>query len=168
MAAYVRHGASLEYACELGFVGATVGLVFIDYHHRILPNVVTLPGILTGLALAGPRQTMTFFESLAGVAVGAGLLFVVAEVYFRVRHIEGLGMGDVKMMGMVGAFIGWKAAILTLFIGSLLGSVVGVLMMATKGKDLKTALPFGTFLGVAAVMSLFAGPLLVDWYTGLF
>jgi leader peptidase (prepilin peptidase)/N-methyltransferase len=88
----------------------------------------------------------------------------VAEVYLRVRKIEGLGMGDVKMMAMVGAFLGWKGVLLTLFAGSLLGSLVGLALMAARGKDLKTALPFGSFLGIAATATLFLGPPLIDWY----
>jgi leader peptidase (prepilin peptidase)/N-methyltransferase len=168
LAAFLRHGIGLEYICELGFVAAMVALVFIDYDHRILPNVITLPGAVLGLLLAWPRETITLKESVIGALLGAGLLVLVAEVYLRVRKIEGLGMGDVKMMGMIGAFLGWKGVLLTLFLGSLLGTLVGLLVMAVQGKGLKTALPFGTFLGVASVATLFAGPPLLDWYTSLF
>jgi leader peptidase (prepilin peptidase)/N-methyltransferase len=168
LAAYLRHSIGLEYICELGFVAAMVALVFIDYDHRILPNVITLPGAVLGLLLAWPRETITVKESVIGALLGAGLLFLVAEVYQRVRKIEGLGMGDVKMMGMIGAILGWKGVLLTLFLGSLLGTLVGLLVMAVQGKGLKTALPFGTFLGVATVATLFVGPPLLDWYTSLF
>jgi len=166
--AYLRHGFGVEYGVEFAFVAAMLALVFIDYDHRILPNVITLPGTLIGLLLAPIREPITVTQALAGAALGAGLLYGVAEVYFRVRKIEGLGMGDVKMMAMVGAFVGWKGVLLTIFFGSLLGSLVGVALMATRGKDLKTALPFGTFLGVAAVGTLYAGPPLIDWYFNLF
>ena len=84
------------------------------------------------------------------------------------RKIEGLGMGDVKMMGMVGAFVGWKAVLLILFLGSFLGTLVGLVLMATQGKGLKTALPFGTFLGTAAVVEVFVGSPLLDWYSSFF
>ena len=166
--AYLRHGLSLELFCEVGFVVAMVALVFIDYDHRILPNGITLPGTAAGLLLAWPRETITVTEALLGTVLGAGLLFLVAEVYFRVRNIEGLGMGDVKMMGMVGAFLGWKGVLLTLFMGSFVGSIIGLGLMVTRGKNLKTALPFGTFLGLAAVATLYVGPYLVDWYSGFF
>jgi leader peptidase (prepilin peptidase)/N-methyltransferase len=168
LAAYLRHGVGLEYILEFGFVAAMVALVFIDYDHRILPNVITLPGAVLGIALAWPREIITVKDSVLGALLGAGLLLLVAEVYLRIRKIEGLGMGDVKMMGMIGAFLGWKGVLLTLFLGSLLGTLVGLLVMAVKRKGLKTALPFGTFLGVATVVTLFAGPPLLDWYTGLF
>jgi len=168
LVAYLRHGYGVEYGVEFAFVAAMIALVVIDYDHRILPNVITIPGTLIGLLLAPIREPITVTQALAGAALGAGLLYGVAEVYFRVRKVEGLGMGDVKMMAMVGAFLGWKGALLTIFVGSLLGSLVGVALMATRGKDLKTALPFGTFLGVAAVGALFAGPRLIDWYFNLF
>jgi leader peptidase (prepilin peptidase)/N-methyltransferase len=168
LAAYFRQGLGLEYLCELGFVAAMVALVFIDYDHRVLPNAITVPGAVLGLLLAWPRETVTVKDSLVGALLGAGLLFLVAEVYLRVRKIEGLGMGDVKMMGMVGAFLGWKGVLLTLFLGSLLGTLVGLIVMAHQRKGLKTALPFGTFLGITAVAAQFVGPPLIDWYTGLF
>jgi leader peptidase (prepilin peptidase)/N-methyltransferase len=145
-----------------------VALVFIDYDHRVLPNVITLPATVVGLLVAYPRVTITLTEALLGAALGAGLLYLVAEVYFRIRNIEGLGMGDVKMMGMVGAFLGWKGVLLTLFMGSLVGSIIGLGLMAARGKDLKTALPFGTFLGIAAIVTIYVGPYLVDWYSGFF
>jgi leader peptidase (prepilin peptidase)/N-methyltransferase len=77
-------------------------------------------------------------------------------------------MGDVKMMGMVGAFLGWKGVLLTLFMGSFVGSIIGLGLMAARGKDLKTALPFGTFLGIAAIVTVYVGPFLMDWYSGFF
>ena len=105
--------------------------------------------------------------ALAGLALGAGLLFLVAEVYFRLRNLEGLGMGDVKMMAMVGAFLGWKSALLTVLVGSFLGSLVGLGVMVVRGRSLRTSLPFGTFLGAGATFSLFAGAPLIDWYEAL-
>ncbi len=88
-------------------------LFVIDLQHKILPNVITLPGIVVGFLLsevAGPG----WLASLIGIAVGAGSLFAIAEIYYRVRHEEGLGMGDVKMLGMIGAFLGWKLVLVTL------------------------------------------------------
>jgi len=168
LAGYFRQGFSLEYVIELGFAAAMLVLIFIDYDHRILPNIITIPGTFIGLLLAFFRQPITLTEALLGAVLGAGLLLAVAEVYFRLRKTEGLGMGDVKMMAMVGAFLGWKGVLLTLFAGSLLGSLVGLALMATQGKDLKTALPFGTFLGMAATATLFVGSPLIDWYFNLF
>ncbi len=168
LAAFARQGFALEYGVEFAFIAAMLALVFIDYDHRILPNVITLPGTVIGLLLAWPRPGITLVASVSGAALGAGLLYLVAEVYFRVRKIEGMGIGDVKMMAMVGAFLGWKGVLLTLFLGSFVGSLVGLALMMVQGKDLKTELPFGTFLGVAAAATLFAGPFIIEWYSGLF
>ena len=168
LAAFARHGLALEYGIEVAFVAAMLALVFIDFDHRILPNVITLAGTAVGLLLAWPRPSITLGASVAGAALGAGLLFMVAEVYFRVRKIEGMGMGDVKMMAMVGAFLGWKGVLLTLFLGSLVGSLVGLILMMARGKDLKAELPFGTFLGAAAAATLFAGPFIIEWYSSFF
>ncbi len=168
LVAYHLHGFSIEYGVQFAFVAAMVALVFIDYDHRILPNVITIPGAILGLLLAFVRDPITPTEALIGAVLGAGLLFGVAEVYYRLRKVEGLGMGDVKMMAMVGAFLGWKGVLLTLLVGSFLGSLVGLALMATRGKSLKTALPFGTFLGMAATATLFVGSPLIDWYFNLF
>lgn len=168
LASFVRHGPSLEYLVELAFVAAMIALVFIDFDHQILPNRITLPGAALGLALSGPRESIAFSDALLGAALGAGLLFLVSEVYFRLRKVEGLGFGDVKMMGMVGAFLGWRGVLLTLFLGSLSGSVIGVALLAREGGTLRTKLPFGTFLGLGAVFTVYAGGPLIAWYSGLF
>jgi len=166
--AFLRHGVSLEYAAELAFVAAMVALIFIDFDHQILPNSITLPGALIGLALAAPRPGITFRDALLGAILGAGMLFLVAEVYLRLRKVEGLGMGDVKMMGMVGAFVGFQGVLLTLFLGSLSGTLVGLVVMASSKADLRTKLPFGTFLGMGAIATVYFGERLIGWYTSLY
>lgn len=168
LVSFLRHGASLEYLAELLFVAAMLALVFIDYDHQILPNAITLPGTAIALALSGPRESLSFMDALLGATVGAGLLFLVSEAYFRVRKIEGLGFGDVKMMGMVGAFLGWKGVLLTLFLGSLSGTLAGIFVLAARGGDMRTKLPFGTFLGLSAIATVYLGPPFISWYSGLF
>ena len=166
--AFVRHGAGLPAAAELAFVAAMVALIFIDFDHQILPNSITLPGTVVGLALSGPRPEISFVDAVLGAFLGAGLLFLVAEIYFRLRKLEGLGMGDVKMMAMVGAYLGWKGVLLTLFLGSLSGSLIGLMVMAQRRGGLKTKLPFGTFLGIGAITTVYFGEPLMNWYSGLF
>ncbi len=168
MMSFLRHGPSLEFAVEFSFVAAMIALVFIDYDHQILPDSITLSGTVLGLALAGPRESLTFLEALAGGALGAGLLFFVSEAYYRIKHVEGMGMGDVKMMGMVGTFVGYKGVLLTIFLGSLVGSLVGIFLILRSGGDMRTKLPFGTFLGMGAVATLFVGRAAIRWYSGLF
>ena len=96
------------------------------------------------------------------------MLYAVAEAYYRVRHEEGLGMGDVKMLSMVGAFLGWKLALVTLTLASVGGSAVGVALIATRRGNMKYALPFGTFLALGAAVAATIGSRALDWYLGLF
>jgi leader peptidase (prepilin peptidase)/N-methyltransferase len=107
-------------------------------------------------------------DSLIGIVIGGGVLFAIAEAYYRVRKQEGLGMGDVKLLGMIGAFLGWKLVLLTLVLASFAGSVIGVAMIATGRGGMKYALPFGTFLAVGALVAAIWGTPLVDWYLGFY
>lgn len=149
------------------FVLALLAVVFIDYDHRIIPDAITLPGILIGLLWAlGGAPSLT--RSLLGVVAGGGGLLLVAVVYRLVTGREGLGMGDVKLMAMVGAFLGWEGALGTILCGSFVGSLVGVGLMIGGRGGRQTALPFGTFLAPAAWIVLFAGKSLWESYLRLF
>jgi leader peptidase (prepilin peptidase)/N-methyltransferase len=169
------------------FLCAIIVLVFTDYHHQILPNVLTLPGVIAGILLS-PLQSVDYYRdtlsyslagllsstgeeillpwagSMLGALIGGGILYLVATVYKVVRRRQGLGMGDVKMMAMVGAFMGWRLALVTIFLGSFLGSIVGICLVLFGGRTLQTKLAFGTFLGRAAVLALFYGIELLQWY----
>jgi len=161
------YGPSLLLASQLVFGCALIVLFAIDLEHHLLPNVITLPGIAVGLAFSvvtGPG----WVASVLGALLGGGSLWLIAEVYYRVRHEEGLGMGDVKMLAMIGAFIGWKLTLVTLMMASIAGSVVGILLIAARRGDMKYALPFGTFLAMGAALAATVGPGLLDWYLGLY
>ena len=151
---------------RLVFGCALIVLFAIDLEHHILPNVITVPGIVVGFAFSFVTEP-GWLASLIGIVVGGGVLWAVAEAYFRLRHEEGLGMGDVKMLAMIGAFVGWKLTLVTLMLGSVSGSIIGLYLMATDRGDLKYALPFGTFLAVGAAAAATVGPSLLAWYTGL-
>ena len=168
LAGYVWYGPGPLLIVRLAFAWAMIALFAIDLEHQILPNVITLPGIVVGVLAnvlgAGPG----WVNSLIGVAVGAGSLWLIAEIYYRVRHEEGLGMGDVKMLGMIGAFLGWKLVLITLVMSSFLGSIVGVFVLIAKKESLKYALPFGTFLAIGALIAAVAGDAILNWYLGYF
>ena len=167
LAGYVWYGPTPLLIVRLVFAWAMIALFVIDLQHKILPNVITLPGIVVGVlanALAGPG----WVASLIGAALGAGILFAIAEVYYRVRHEEGLGMGDVKMLGMIGAFLGWKLVLVTLVLSSFLGSIVGIGVLIAKKESLKYALPFGTFLAAGALVAAVGGDAILHWYLGLY
>jgi leader peptidase (prepilin peptidase) / N-methyltransferase len=148
---------------RLIFGCALIVLFAIDLEFQLLPNVITLPGIVVGFMLSFITEP-GWQASLAGIAVGGGVLFVIAEAYYRVRHEEGLGMGDVKMLAMIGAFVGWKLTLLTLMFSSFAGTIVGLALIAARRGTMKYALPFGTFLAIGAAVSATAGPTLLDWY----
>jgi leader peptidase (prepilin peptidase)/N-methyltransferase len=149
-------------AARLLFGCALIVLFVIDLDHHILPNVITVPGILVGfgLSLAGPPG---WRSSLIGIALGGGIPFAIAWTYEKVRGHEGLGMGDVKMLAMIGAFLGWPLMLLSLVLASFTGSIVGVGFIAA-GKGARYALPFGTFLAIGALVAVVAGDAIVAWY----
>jgi leader peptidase (prepilin peptidase) / N-methyltransferase len=170
------------------FSALMIVLVFTDLRERILPDVVNYAGFALGLALSfatksmdgtamwvanrifdfpPPAPVISFVDALLGAALGSGLLWLVSEAYFRLRGREGMGMGDVKMMLLVGAFLGAKRTLLTIFAGSLLGSILGLAFMAAHRKDSNYELPFGTFLGMAALLVVFFGTPFVSWYQSI-
>lgn len=159
--------AGPQLVARLLFVCALIVLFGIDLEHQILPNSITLPGIVIGVlfSLTGPPG---WRASLLGVLLGGGVLYAIAWGYYAVRREEGLGMGDVKMLGMIGAFLGWQAVLLTLVLASLSGAVIGVAMIAFQRGSMKYALPFGTFLAIGAVVAMLAGQPIIDWYAGFY
>jgi leader peptidase (prepilin peptidase)/N-methyltransferase len=154
-------------AVRLLFSALMIVLFVIDLQHRVLPNVITLPGVIAGL-VASAFFAPGWMASLVGVLVGGGLLWVVGEAYFLVRGEEGMGMGDVKMLAMIGAFLGWKFMLVTLLIASLTGSVFGGAMMLFNRGGLKYALPLGSFLAAGALVVTHAGQPLLDWYLSFY
>ena len=162
-AAYSWYGPTPLGIVRTLFGCALVVLFVIDLQHRILPNVITVPGTLIGLVLS-LFLPPGWVSSLIGVAVGGGMLFGIAETYYRIRGIQGLGMGDVKMLAMIGAFLGWQLALVTLILASFGGALLGVALIVTKRGGMQAALPFGTFLAVAAAIAAVAGDRLVTWY----
>jgi leader peptidase (prepilin peptidase)/N-methyltransferase len=173
------------------FLSAILVLIFTDYHHQILPNVITLPGAAAGFLLsplqaesllrdindllagnlavsvypANAEAVLPWISSALGALIGGGTLYLVGLGYRLFRKRQGLGEGDMKMMAMVGSFLGWRLALLIIFAGSFLGSIVGLLLILFGGKTLQTKLAFGTFLGVASIILLFCGNTFLHWYT---
>jgi leader peptidase (prepilin peptidase)/N-methyltransferase len=141
-------------------------LFAIDLEHHLLPNSITLPGTVVGLLFSFFTEP-GWKSSVAGAAIGGGVLFLIAEAYYRVRREEGLGMGDVKMLAMIGAFMGWQLTLVTLMMASLAGSVVGVVVIATRRGGMRYALPFGSFLALGAGIATAVGPSVLAWYRGL-
>jgi len=160
----IKFGPSLSYLFYFAFVAALIVITVIDLYHQIIPDAISLPGIGVGLLASLLIPQITLFNSLIGILLGGGSLFIVATFYQWLFKREGMGGGDVKLLAMIGAFLGWKAVLLTILLSSLIGSVTGILMMVVKGKDFKYAIPFGPFLSLGAVISLFYGEEIVRWY----
>ncbi len=160
----MRFGVSLSFLFYFAFIAALIVVTVIDLYHQIIPDVISLPGIGVGLLASLLIPEITFWNSLFGVLLGGGSLFLVATLYQWIFKREGMGGGDVKLLAMVGAFLGWKAVILTILLSSLIGSIAGIVVMVLKGKDFKYAIPFGPFLSLGAVISLFYGENLIRWY----
>ena len=152
---------------RLLFACAMIVLFVIDLEHRILPDLITLPGIVLGFVFS-LFMPPGWLHSLIGIALGGGSLWLIAEIYYRVRHEEGMGFGDVKMLAMIGAFLGWKLTLLTLVLSSFIGSFVGIGMIVLKRGDMKYALPFGTFLAVGALIAATVGDQIVSWYASFY
>lgn len=148
------------------FVSILVALFVIDLEHQILPNTITLPGIVAGVMFStfAPPGEM---DAIIGALLGGGVLYAIATGYYVWRRHEGMGMGDVKMLAMIGAFLGWPSVLITLVIASFSGTGVGLAMMATNRGGMKYALPFGTFLAVGALVAMFAADPLIRWYLGV-
>jgi leader peptidase (prepilin peptidase) / N-methyltransferase len=187
-ACFYAFGPTIEAAKWAIFSALMIVLVFTDLRERILPDVVNYSGFAAGLLLSlvtkpsdgsalwianrvfdfpPPTPVISLADALLGAAFGSGLLWLVAELYFRMRGREGMGMGDVKMMLMAGAFLGLKRTLLTILVGSVLGSILGMAFMVARRKGSEYELPFGSFLGMAAVLVMFFGTPLVNWYLSL-
>jgi leader peptidase (prepilin peptidase)/N-methyltransferase len=163
---YLVYGVQPLLFVRIAFACAMIVLFAIDYRHRILPDAITLPGILMGFGASlllppGP------VASLMGLVAGGGSLFLINEAYFRIRGHDGLGMGDVKMLAMIGAFLGWKLMVVTLFLGSFSGSLLGLALITFRRGSMQSALPFGTFLALGALAASVAGDRLIEWYASI-
>ena len=167
VAIVTRYGFVWETLVLYGLVAALLVITFIDIDHKIIPNVISYPGIIIGFAFSLFSRFITYKESLLGITLGAGILLLVASGYYFFTKKEGMGGGDVKLLAMIGAFLGWKAVIFTIFVGSAVGTVLGVAVALKTQKGRKAAVPFGPFLSLGALLYLFHGQEIVNWYIGL-
>ena len=187
-------GLGVALPFDLIFTTAIIALVFIDAEHMILPNVITYPGIvfavlariaiplftgtphfddvpslMHGTFSGLPIWAVSLVGAFLGALIGGGSLWLMGWTWEKLRGIEAMGLGDVKMMFMVGAYLGWRLTILTIFVGVLSGSLIGIVLMARQQeRDMQMLLPFGVFLGLGSVAALLFGAQVVEWYAGQF
>jgi len=164
VACVIRFGITIDCFIYYIFICALVVITFIDLDHQIIPDVISLPGIPIGLMASLLLASLSFKDSLIGMLIGGGSLFLVAWGYQFITGKEGMGGGDIKILAMIGAFIGWQGVCFTIFVASATGSLIGAVLMLFAKKDLKFAVPFGPFLSIGAIAYLFFGPELIFWY----
>ena len=154
-------------AVRLLFTAMLIVLFGTDLQTMRLPNVITYPGIVIGL-VASLFLPPGILNSAIGAAIGAAIPWLIRYVWWKSTGVEAMGLGDVKMLAMIGAFLGWRQVWVVLFISSLAGAVVGVILLRLQGRSMATRIPFGTFLALAAYVASVAGEPLVDWYLNLY
>jgi leader peptidase (prepilin peptidase)/N-methyltransferase len=162
-----QFGLSIESFVYFVFIAVLIVVTFIDLDHRIIPDVITLPGIPVFFCLAFFVPESNWLNSALGILVGGGSLLTVAWGYALLTGKEGMGGGDIKLLAMAGALVGWKGVLFTIFVSSAAGALIGIILMLGTRKGLKLAVPFGPFIALGAVVYIFFGPALIGWYFNL-
>ena len=187
-------GLNVFLPVALIFVTAVVALIFIDAENMILPNVITYPLLIFALLIRliypivfdvlyfadfkvyplnqmgnYPVWVTSLFGAILGGLIGGGSLWLVGEIWKRLRGVDAMGLGDVKMMFGVGALLGWQLTLLSIFLGSFSGAIIGIFLISRqKDKNMQTQIPFGVFLGIGSIISLLFGEQLIKWYFSMF
>jgi leader peptidase (prepilin peptidase)/N-methyltransferase len=156
---YVKYGLTLLFVIYALLSSTLLVVAFIDYDHKIIPNKITLPGIVVGLGLSVWILPITPVASLLGLLVGGTLFYLIAFI-----SNGGMGGGDIKLIAMIGTFLGWQGALFTIFFGALLGSLVGIILMLLGRKGRKDKVPFGPSLSCGAILFMLCGDVLIHWY----
>lgn len=167
LACGLAFGPTLHGLVIFAFIATLIVVTFIDLDHRIIPDTISLPGIPLFFLAALAVPTVTWRDSAIGIVAGGGSLFLVAWVYQLITGREGMGGGDIKLLAMIGAVVGWQGILFTLFAASAIGTAIGLLAMIQSGKGMRLAIPFGPFLAMGTVVYLFFGEGLIYWYFNL-
>ena len=191
---YWQIGLTAFLPVALAFVAAMIALIFIDAEHMILPNVITYPMFAIALIVrvvypivfpafvfsdttlapinylhGYPAWVVSLAGALFGALIGGGSLWAVGAIWKALRGVESMGLGDVKLLFGIGALLGWRLTLLTIFIGAFTGALVGVIVLSRqKDKNLQTQIPFGIFLGIGSIVALLFGDRMIAWYLGRF
>lgn len=150
-----KFGLSVTTAGYFLFTAALLVIIFIDIHLQIIPDVISLPGVIAGFLFSFVNPTVHWLDSLIGIVAGGGVLYAVALAYYLWRKQEGMGGGDIKLLAMLGAFLGWQSLPFIIFASSVSGSIIGLLAMTVQRKGGQTRIPFGPFLSLAGICYLF-------------
>ncbi len=162
--AIAHYGVSIPSLVYFAFSAALLTITVIDLRHQIIPDSITLPGIGVGLLTSLLMPQLSFLDSLSGTLVGGGSLLLVAGGYYLFTRREGMGLGDVKLLAMMGAFLGWKSILFIIMVASFSGALAGIMVMIVKNKDRRYAIPFGPFLSLGALSYLLYGREIIYLY----
>jgi leader peptidase (prepilin peptidase)/N-methyltransferase len=164
LATFLKFGLTVEALIYFAFIASLLVITFIDLDHRIIPDVITLPGIPICFAASFAIPTVTYRDALIGILVGGGSLFLVAWTYHLITKKEGMGGGDIKLLAMMGGLVAWQGVVFTIFVSSLVGTLSGLAVMLQSRKGLKQAVTFGPFLAIGCITYIFFGSQLIRWY----
>ena len=168
VAVVYKSGLTIDSLVHFAFIATLIVVTYIDLDHRIIPNRITLPGIPIFFVCSLLLPLPTLKDAALGILIGGGSLFVVGWIYQAITGKIGMGGGDVKLLGMIGALTGWQGVIFTIYTASAVGTVIGLGVMALKKKNLKLAIPFGPFLSLGAITYIFFGTAVIRWYFNIF
>jgi leader peptidase (prepilin peptidase)/N-methyltransferase len=176
LAIFLNTGATIGFVLLAAIISMTIALIYIDAEIQILPDVIDLPGIALGIAVgalavgawySNLTLSSSILDAVLGALFGASVLIAIIGIYWLVRRVEGMGQGDVKMIAMIGATLGWRAIPGVLLLASITGAIVGLPLAIRSNRGMQLPIPFGVFLGFAALVVLFFGPTLSEWYLSL-
>jgi leader peptidase (prepilin peptidase)/N-methyltransferase len=161
---YFKFGITIEAFLYYALISSLLVITFIDIDNQIIPDVITLPGIPIFFFASFAFAAITYKDSLLGILAGGGSLLLIAVTYNLLTKKEGMGGGDIKLLAMIGAALGWKGVLFTIFIGSAIGTLMGIILMLRTRRGLKLAIPFGPFLSMGAIIYIFFGSSIINWY----
>ena len=164
---YLIYGLSIQSLVYIILSSALIIIAFIDLQEQIIPDIISLPGIVVGLILSFIVPYISFINSALGALVGGGIILIIAWVGSIIFKKEAMGGGDVKLTAMIGAFLGWRYTIISLFLGFFLGALTGIILIMTKIKKREDAIPFGPYIALGSIITLLCGEKIISWYIGI-
>ncbi len=167
MGVVAKFGLTFESVFWFAFISILIIISFIDADFQIIPDIISIPGIILFSSSFVFIPEMSFGDTIKGIIAGGGSLYLVAIIYYYIRKQEGMGGGDIKLLAMIGAATGWQGVLFTIFFGSLLGTIAGMIIMITGAGHKKLRIPFGPYLSAGAAIYVFWGSQIIQWYLNL-
>ncbi len=161
---YIFFALSFKFLISIIFLSMLIIVVFVDFKHLIIPDEVTIGGVVVGFLLSFLNSDVTWVESIGGIILGGGILLLIIKLFYLLTKKEGMGGGDVKLLAMIGAFLGYKSIFFVVFVSSLLGVLIGVPLLFFKKGESGGVIPFGPFLSFAAIIYFYSGEKIINWY----